>query len=109
MVGGTIAIGSRATNQSESERNLDELTSTTATVLSNFLLLSQTRRPNQAASAQRMTAQIRNPVVPHHLSPISTRSIPEVSKLAPTAHHPQMNSEKGIETAVATKTGRTVF
>lgn len=86
-----------------------ERTSTTATVLSNLLLLNQTNRPNQAASAHSKTAHIRNPVVPHHLSPISTLSKPVVSKLAPIAHHPQMKSEKGIDTAVATRTGRTVF
>jgi hypothetical protein len=84
-------------------------TSTTATVRSSLFRLNHTSRPNQAASAQRTIAHIRSPVVPHHLSPISTRSIPEVSKLAPIAHQPQMNSENGIETAVATRTGRTVF
>jgi hypothetical protein len=56
-----------------------------------------------------MTAHIRNPVVPHHLSETSIPSRLEVSKLAPIAHHPQMNSENGIDTAVATRTGRTVF
>jgi hypothetical protein len=86
-----------------------KLTSTTATVLSNLLRLNHTKRPNQAASAHNATAHIRNPVVPHHLSPISTRSRPDVSKLAPIAHQPQINRENGIDTAVATKTGRTVF
>lgn len=84
-------------------------TSTTATVLSNLRRLNQTNRPNQAASVQSITAHIRNPVVPHHLSETSIPSKLEVSKLAPIAHHPQIKRENGIDTAVATRTGRTVF
>jgi hypothetical protein len=56
-----------------------------------------------------MRAHIRNPVVPHHFSETSIPSRLEVSKLAPIAHQPQMNRENGIATAVATRTGRTVF
>jgi hypothetical protein len=89
--------------------NSSQRTSTTATVLSNLRRLNQTNRPNQAASAQSMRAHIRNPVVPHHFSETSIPSRLEVSKLAPIAHQPQMNRENGIATAVATRTGRTVF
>jgi hypothetical protein len=89
--------------------NSREPTSTTATVRSSLRLLSQTRRPNQAAKTQSEPAQILSPVVPHHRSLDSTPSKPVVSKLAPMAHQPQMNRENGIEMAVATRTGRTVF
>jgi hypothetical protein len=104
-----VAAASRAVRQSFGPPDSGQRTSTTATVLSNLRRLNQTNRPNQAARAQSMTAHIRNPVVPHHLSETSIPSRLEVSKLAPIAHHPQMNREKGIETAVATSTGRTVF
>lgn len=79
------------------------LTSTTATVLSSRFRLTQTSRPNQAARSHMPTATIRNPVVLHQSSSTT------VSKLDPSAHHPQIKSEKGMLTAVASKTGRTVL
>ena len=84
-------------------------TSTTAAARSSLFRRIHTIRPNHAARSHRPTAHSRNPVVPHHLSLSSTRSKPDVSKLAPSAHQPHTNREKGMVTAVATRTGRTVL
>lgn len=82
-------------------------TSTTETVRFSRSRRSHSILANQAARSQVRMAISRSPAVAHHDPPVSGSLI--LSKLAPIAHQPHTKSEKGMTTAVESRTGRTVL